>query len=145
MFIFCYVELVYIIKKSVLIDNINVIIALKICLVKSAIQRSIYLKKTVVVLFYSKIIVLINYFNLSNIKIFLFEFNNDLNIFIYVYIINVFINIVIVRNNKSVSIKIFRNFRFDQVFKINFFLMFFINDAFEKIFELTFKRSKTTY
>ena len=134
-----------IIKKFALIDSINITIALKTRLIKIAIQHSIYLKKIVVVLFYSKITVSINYFSLLNIKNFLFEFNNDLNIFIYIYIINIFINVVIVCNNKSVSIKIFKNFRFERMFEIDFFNAFFIDDIFEKIFELIFKRSKIIY
>ena len=45
----------------------------------------------------------------------------------YVYFINVFINVVIVRNNNNVFVKFFKNFRFDRVFEIDFFNVFYID------------------
>ena len=113
-----------IVKKLIFINNIKVIIALKIRSIKNVVQRSIHLRKTIIISFYVEITVSVNYLNLSKFKNFLFKSNNNLNIFIYAYLINVFISIVIVRNNKNVLVKILKNFRFEQMSEINFLNVF---------------------
>ena len=95
------------------------------------------MRKTIIVSFYTKIIVLINHFSFSITKNFFFESNNNLNIVMYVHIIDVFIFVVIVRNNKSVSIKIFKNFRLNRISEIDF-----LN---ANVRDLTFKQFKTFY
>ena len=102
-----------VVKKSVIIENIDVFIFLKIRFDKIVVQHSIYLRKTTIISLYSKIAVSVNYFILSTTRNFLFKSNNNLNVFIYVHLIDVFIVVVLIRNNKNVSIKIFKNFRFD--------------------------------
>ena len=62
--------IINIVKKSTFINSIKIIISLEIRSKKNVIQKSIYLKKIVVVLFYSKLIVSINYLNLSNTNFF---------------------------------------------------------------------------
>ena len=137
--------IINIVKKSTFIDNIEIIISFEIRSIKNVIQKSIHLKKIVIVSFYSKLIVSINHLNLSNTKNFFFEFNNDLNIVIYVHFINVFINAVIVRNDNSVFVKIFKNFRLDRVFEIDFFNVFHIDVDRKDVRELAIKHFKVIH
>ena len=132
-------------KKSIFIDSIKIIIALKTRSIKNVVQRSIHLRKTIIIPFYVKITISVNHLNLSKFKNFLFESNNDLNIFIYAHLMNIFILIVIVRNDKSVLVKISKNFRFEQVSKINFLNVFQIDNCEKNVRELIVKHRKFFY
>ena len=134
-----------IVKKFVIIESIDAFISLKTRFDKIVVQHSIHLRKTAIISSYSKITISINHLTLLTIKNFLFELNNDLNVFIYVYLIDVFIVAVLIRNDKNVSIKIFRNFRLDQVFEIDYSNTFHIKNVFEKIRNLIVKRPKFTH
>ena len=91
--------IINLIKKQTFIINIDVTILIKIKLLKNDIQRSIYIRKIIVVLFYIKIIVFINDINLSKNKNFLFEFIENVNFTFYVHLIDAFIFVVIIRND----------------------------------------------
>ena len=112
------------IKKQTFIINIDVTISIKIKLSKNNIQRSIHIRKIIIVLFYIEIIVFINDINLSKNKDFLFEFVENVNFNFYVHLINTFIFVVVIRNDHVQSIQIFRNFKFDRISKLNYFNVF---------------------
>ena len=59
--------------------------------------------------------------------------------------INVFIFVVIVRNDKNVSIKIFKNFRFDRIFEIDFSNAFYIDKINKNVRDLTLKQFKISH
>ena len=132
-------------KKSTFIDSTEVTISLEVRSTKNVIQKSIHLKKITIVSFHSKLVVSINHLSLSNTKNFLFESDYDLNIVMYAYFIDAFISAVIVRNDKSVSIKISRNFRLDRIFEFDFFNVFHIDDNKENVRELVIKHLKVTH
>ena len=134
------------IKKQTFINNINVIILIKVKLSKNNIQRLIHIRKIIVVLFYIEMIVFINNINLSKNKFFLFEFVENVNFTFYVHLIDTFIFVVVIRNDYVQSIQIFRNFKFDRISKLNYFNAFQINSKqIEKIKSLTIKKSKFTH
>ena len=68
-----------------------------------------------------------------------------MNIFIYAHLINVFILIVIVRNDKSVLVKIFKNFRFERMSKIDFLNVFQIDNCEKNVRKLIVKHRKFSY
>ena len=73
-----------IVKKFVIIKSIDAFIFLKTCFDKFVVYYLVYLRKTTIVSLYTKITVSINNLILSTTKDFLFESNNNLNIFMYV-------------------------------------------------------------
>ena len=134
-----------VVKKTIFIDNIDVIISLKTRSTKSVVQRLVHLRKTIIVSSHTKMTISINHFSLSIIKNFFFESNNDLSIFMYVHIIDVDINVIIIRNVKNVSIKILKNYRLNRISKIDFLNAFHIDNVNEKMRDLTLKHSKITH
>ena len=133
-----------IIKRQISIFNIDVIISLKIKFLKQIIQRSIHIKKTIIVSSYNEITISINYVNLLNTRNFLFELNNNINLSIYVYLINASITLIIIRNDKNLSIMIFKNTRLKRTIEIDFSNAFYINNN-ENVKYLIVKKSKFSY
>ena len=62
--------------------------------------------------------------------------SNKTNLTLYFHLMNIFIKIVIVRNNNKQTIKIFKNFRLKYFFEINYFNIFIVNS---ETVELTIK------
>ena len=134
------------IKKQTFIINIDVIISIKVKSSKNNIQRSIHIRKTIIVLFHIEMMMFINDINLFESKSFLFESIDDVNFTLYVHLIDAFIFVVVVRNDYNQSIQISRNFRLNRIFKLNYFNAFQINSKqIEKIKSLTIRKSKSTH
>ena len=112
------------IKKKTFIINIDVAVLIKVKLSKTLIQRSIHIRKIIIVSFRSKITIFIHYVALSIIKNFLFESADNVNFTLYVYFVDISTFVVIIRNNRNQSIQISRNFRLEQITKLNFFNVF---------------------
>ena len=60
--------MINLIKKQAFIINIDVIISIKVKLLKNNIQRLVHIRKIIVISFYIEIVVFINDTNLSKIK-----------------------------------------------------------------------------
>ena len=134
------------IKKQTFIINIDVIISIKIKLSKNNIQRSIHIRKIIIISSHIEIIMFINDINLSKNKDFLFESIDDVNFIFYVYLIDAFIFVVIIRNDHNQSIQISKIFKFDRISKLNYFNVFQISfEQTKKIKSLIVKKSKFTY
>ena len=88
------------IKRQIVIINIDVVVSLNVRSFKLTIQKSIHLKKSVIMSFHTEMTIVVYHVDLFDIKDFLFESNNNLNITLYAHLIDVFIKIVIVRNDK---------------------------------------------
>ena len=73
-------------------------------------------------------IIFVHHIDLLITKKILFELNVDFNFSIYVYFVDIFTIFIFVRNNENQLIKIFKNFRFNRIFEINFFNVFYINN-----------------
>ena len=128
-------------KKSVLIDSIDVFIILNVRSSKTIVQRLIHLRKTIVVSSHAELTISIHNVNLSKNRNFLFESDDDIELNIYVYMINAIITIILIRNDKNVSIKISKNYRFEHVIEIDFFNVFHIEE-FENVKHLIIKKFK---
>ena len=111
-------------KRRAIIDNIDIIVVLKINFLKLTIQRLIHFKKIIVISFHTNMIIVVYHVELSIIKKNFFESNDNFNFILYVYFVDAFIKFIIVRNDKNLSIMIFKNFRFDEIFEIHFFKRF---------------------
>ena len=118
-----------IIKKRVIINDIETFIALNIRSFKVAIQRLIHLRKIIVIFLYTKMIISIHNVILSNNRNFLFESNNDIKLSIYVYLVDAFTIFIIIRNEQNVSIQISRNYRLNRISKLNFSNIFYIDNS----------------
>ena len=134
------------IKKQTIIESIDVIISLKIRSFKSAVQKSIHLKKIIVVSSHAAMIVVVHHVDLSVTRNFLFESNDDFNLIMYAHFIDVDIKCVLIRNDKNVSIMIFRNYRLDRIFELDFSNVFHIDSYVDDdVTHLTIKKFKTIH
>ena len=118
-----------IIKKHIIINNIEIFIALNIRSFKVAIQYLIYLRKIIMIFSYTKMIISIHNVILSNNRDFLFESNDDIKFSIYFYFVNTLTIFIIIRNEQNVSIQISKNYRLNWISKLNFSNVFYINDS----------------
>ena len=116
-------------KKHVIINNINVFIALNIRSFKIVIQRLIHLRKIIVIFLHAKMIIFVHNVILSINRDFLFELNDDINLSMYVYLVDVFTFFIVIRNEQNMSIQISRNYRLDRIFEFDFINIFHINDS----------------
>ena len=96
-------------------------------------------KKNIVVSLQAKITISIYYFvnNFFKNKNYFFE-SNEFDFTLYVYFINIFIKIILVRNNNKQIVKISRNFCFDHLIEINYFNIFFVSENVENLIIKTF-------
>ena len=135
------------IKKQTFINSIDVIISIEIKSSKNNIQRSIHIRKTIVISSHIEIIVFINDINLLKNKDFLFESIDDVNNFIfYVHLIDAFTFVVVVRNDCNQFIQIFRNFKLNRISKLNYSNVFQVSfEQTEHVKFFTIKKSKFTH
>ena len=103
-----------------MIDSIDIIISLKIRFFKLTIQRFIYFKKITIISSHVELIVVVHHIELTITRNFLFESNDNFNLIMYAHLVDAFIKFIIVRNDKEFSIMIFRNFRLNKIFEIDF-------------------------
>ena len=117
-------------KKIVYVKKCKIIIFIEIKFFKTFIvQRSIYLKKIITIFSYAKLVIFIHLLNnnFSHFRNFLFESKKIYHVFMYVRLINVFIEIVIIRNNNDRLIQISRNIRLKKIFELKYFNVFLTN------------------
>ena len=108
------------IKRHAMIDSIDIIISLKIRFFKLTIQRFVHLKKITIISSHVELIVVVHHVELSITRDFLFESNDNFNFILYAHLVDAFIKSIIVRNDREFSIMIFRNFRLNKIFEIDF-------------------------
>ena len=115
-------------KKFVYIDSIDVFITLNIRSSKIVVQRLIHLLKIIVVSSHAELTISIHNVNLSTNRNFLFESNDDIELNMYAHLIDVIITIILIRNDKNLSIKMFKNYRLEHVIEIDFSNVFHIQE-----------------
>ena len=128
-------------KRETSIFNINVIISLKIKILTRVIQRSIHIKKIIVVFSHSKMIISINHIDLFVTRNFFFKLNDHFNLSIYVHLIDSSITSIIIRNDKNLLIMILKNMRLKRTIEIDFFNVFYIENK-NNVKHLIVKKSK---
>ena len=134
------------VKRKIFIINIDVIVSIKVKSSKTSIQRLVHIRKTTVISSLTKMIVFIHYSFLSTNKDFLFEFVDDINLTLFAYIIDTFIFAVMIRNDESQTIKIFRNFRLKRINELKYINAFQIHaENVEEMKSLTIKEFKFTH
>ena len=116
-------------KKRVVINNIDIFIALNIRSFNIAIQRLIHLRKIIVIFLNTKIIISIYNVTLLNNRDFLFESNNNIKLSMYVHFVNAFTFSIIIRNEQNVLIQISRNYRLSRIFELDFSNIFYIENS----------------
>ena len=131
-----------IIKKHAMINNIDIIISLKIRFFKLTIQRSIHFKKITIISLHVEMIVVVHHVELSITKNFLFESNDNFNFILYAHFVDAFIKFIVVHNDKKFLIIISRNFRLNKIFEIDFFNDFYIDIDDDDIKYLIVKKFK---
>ena len=129
-------------KKHAVIDSIDIIISLKIRFFKLTIQRSVHFKKITVISSHVEMIVVVHHAELSITKNFLFESNDNLNFILYAHLVDASTKSIIVRNDREFSVMIFRNFRLDKIFEIDFLSDFHIDIDDENVRYFVAKKSK---
>ena len=130
------------IKRHAIIDNIDIIISLKIRFFKLTIQRFIHLKKITIISSHVELIVVVHHVELSITKNFLFESNDNFNFVLYAHFVDAFIKSIIVHNDRKFSIMIFRNFRLNKMFEIDFSNDFHIDIDDDDVKYFVVKKSK---
>ncbi len=90
------------------------------------INKFLHARSTILISFYSMIIISIHNSNLFSERDFLFE-SFDLDIFLYAHAIDVFTNFIIAKNEFSNIIKISRNARLEQITKIQYLNVFHVD------------------
>ena len=133
------------IKRHAIIDNIDIIISLKIRFFKLTIQRFVHFKKITIISSHVEMIVVVHHVELSTTRDFLFESNDSLNFILYAYLVDASIKSIVVRNDREFSIMISRNFRLDRVFEIDFSNDFHIDIDNDDVKYLIVKKSKFTH
>ena len=114
-----------IIKRFVVVNNIDVTIFLKTRFVKNVVQKLIHLRKIVVVFSRFEMKIVVHNACLSKNKNFLFEFDDVIvELIMYVYFVDILTFLILIRNDKIFFIKIFKNYRFDKIIEIDFFNVF---------------------
>ena len=114
-----------IIKKFVVVNNIDVTISLKTRFVKNVIQKLIHLRKTVVVFSRFEMKIVVHNVCLSKSKNFLFELDDDIvELIMYVHIVDAFTFSILIRNDKNFFVRILRNYRLDKIIEIDFLNVF---------------------
>ena len=134
------------IKKEAFIINIDVIVSIKMKSLKTFIQRSIHIRKIIVISSLTKMTIFIHHSFLSIIKKILFEFANDINLTLFVHMIDTFIFVVMIRNDEHQTIKISRNFRLKRINELKYINVFQIYvENVEEMKSLTIKKFKFTH
>ena len=116
------------------------IILLKIKIIEIIIDKSVYLRKTTIISFIIKLLIEIYYLAVQNRK-YLFKSEKISNFTIYAHLINVFIKVILIRNEFNISIQIFYNHRLKRFTKMNYINAFYIlNNKNNNIRKLVVKR-----
>ena len=131
------------VKRQIFIINTKITISVNIRSLKTSIQRSIHIRKITVISSQFEIIILIHHVSFSISKNFLFESIDDVNFILYAHLVNIFISIILIRNERNQVIQISRNFRLDRITKLDFSNVFQISiENVDNVKHLTVKKFK---
>ena len=112
-------------RSSALIFNYKIEIFVELKLKRRAIRQSIYTRKTIDILSYSQVLILIYFIeSLSNLRDFLFELEEKSYLLLYAYLVDSFLLIILIRNNSNLAIKISRNYRIRIIVEADFNLCY---------------------
>ena len=131
------------IKKQTFIDSCDVTIVFDVrSRVNHAQQRSIHVKKTIVLSSRNQMTIFIHHFvdELLVNRDFLFE-SDESNFILYVHIVDVDIKVVLIINDSNHVVKISRNFRLDKLIEFDFSQIYHLNED-ENVVELIKRKSK---
>ena len=118
--------------NKISIDNCDVIIFIHIrrrSSIDQSMHKSMHIKKTIIVSSQSEMIISIHYFvdNIFNNRNYFFE-SNEIEFILYVHFMNIFIEIIFVRNDDKQIVKISRNYRLNYFIEFDYSNTFFVND-----------------
>jgi len=106
-------------SKSIYISNCDVIISIEVKISQVVIHTLIYIRKTIIVSFRSKIIVFVHHNSILSDQDFFFE-SNEFNFLLYAHLVNVESCIILIRNDTNKAMQLFRNYRVERITKLNF-------------------------
>jgi hypothetical protein len=130
-------------KATIFSCNMSISIEIR-TLSKSMITKILHARFITVILSHSMTIISIHRTNLSSSRDFLFE-SEELNVFTYAHIIDMFINVIMTKNDSNRSMKISRNFKLEVITKIQYFNAFHANDEVKEYVERkSFRTHKTS-
>ena len=131
---------VNIFKKTIYIENCEIIVNLKIRTFKIIVQISIHVRKIIVIFFRFELVFSMHYTIVSFDRNYFFE-SNELKFSLYVHLINFNIKQIIVRNENNQIVHIFRNYRVDHIIEINYINVFQIHvDEINHVVDLILRR-----
>ena len=133
------------IVKRVVIESIDASISLDVRSSKTAFQRLVHLRQTIIVSSHTQMTISIHNVCLSISRNFLFESNDDVKLIMYAHLVDVNTISILIRNDKIVFVKISRNFRFDRFFEFDFSNVYHIEDVEDDVRHLIVRESKTTH
>ena len=122
-------------KESIYIKSCDVTIFIRIQ--TKARLTSMYIIKSIIVSSQTKLTVFIHNIVFSNCN-YIFEFENA-NFAIYAHVVNVNIKIILIKNNSNFFMKISRNFRLENLIKMNYFNTYLIDFSVAKLALKRFK------
>ena len=110
-------------NKSIYIDSCEVIVSLEVRTSRVIVQISIHARKITVIFSHNELILSMHYIIVSFDRDYLFELN-ELNLSFYAYLIDSIFKHIVVRNEDSQVVHIFRNCRVDHMIEIDFINVF---------------------
>jgi hypothetical protein len=114
-------------SKIIIASCQEMIISIEIrILTKNIINKILHARFTTMISFHFMTLIFIHHSNLSNDRDFLFE-SFDSSVSLYAHAIDVVTNCIMIRNDSSQSIKIFRNVRLDRITKIQYLNVFHVD------------------
>ena len=128
-------------NKSVYIDSCEVIVNFEVRTSRVTIQISIHARKITVIFSHSELILSMHYITVSFDRDYLFE-SDELNFSLYAHLVDFTFKHIVVRNEDSQAVHIFRNCRVDHMIEIDFINVFQIHvDQVSEIVDLVLRRS----
>jgi hypothetical protein len=114
-------------SKAIIFSCNDMIISIEIkTLSKDTINKILYARFITIISFHFMTIIFIHHSNLSNDRDFFFE-SFDSNVSLYAHAIDFFTNCIMIKNDSTQSIKIFRNARLDRITKIQYLNVFHVD------------------
>ena len=131
------------IKRQIFIINTETTIFVNIRSSKTSIQRSVHIRKIIVISSQFEVAIFIHHAFFSTSRDFLFESIDDINFILYAHLVNVFISAILIRNERDQVIQISRNFRLDRITELDFSNVFQISiENVDSVKHLTVKKFK---
>ena len=133
-------------KKHAIVESTDASISLNVRSPKVAVHRLIHLRSTTVIPPHVEMAIPVHNVNLFASRNFLFEPNNDIELAMYAHFVDANTTAIVVRNEKSVPVKIPRNFRLGKMSELDFPNAFHIKSADEDgVRHLAVKKPKSTH